>query len=93
MRADWFAQLVFRHIPFEHAARALLDREPAHVRAAYVIAMPVAVEREHVEIARAVGRADRVAESYNRRWEVPNRRYASLGPVARRSLRAHWRRS
>ena len=62
MRLDRLPQLHFGHIPLEDATGPFLNGKPAHVRAAYSIAVPVAVEREDIETFLAVCRPNRVAE-------------------------------
>jgi hypothetical protein len=45
MRLDWLAQLLVGHIPFKNATSPFLNGKPAHVGAAYSLAVPVAVKR------------------------------------------------
>jgi hypothetical protein len=56
------SQRHFDHVPYEHAAGAPLDREPAHVCAASIAIRPAAVEGHDVVALRTIGSAERVAE-------------------------------
>jgi hypothetical protein len=62
MRLNRSPQLHFGYIPFQDPTRPFFNGKPAHVCAAYSLALPVAVEREDIKASWAVGCPERVAK-------------------------------